>query len=265
MKAWIMVHQYPEFDISNGESVALFLVPDSTNQSLTEDRVYEESFQLPHVFQRGQALVGITQKQHVTHTHGGGLVQQAGFFYTSYGIYGVLSSYDLNTALGGVESLHGNISSATDYTVYDFKFSADMHEIWDFKRGDDIDVLVQAIRRGGRFRAVVEKKDGSRQLSPVEMPYYWPDQNLVQFQTKIEFFPSEILDEKRMTETLSKDGYPLGENPGPITELIFNNVASTYLSLFTDGRYYSLGQVKPGTFLEYENLTIFANWRVNEE
>ncbi|MDF1748357.1 MAG: hypothetical protein P1V34_05720 [Alphaproteobacteria bacterium] len=254
--------QQPHFNISTGDSVALFLVPDGKNKAISEKKYYEESFQLPHVFQLGQTLVGITQKQHVTHVHGGGLVQQAGFFYTSYGVYGVLSSYDLNTAMDGSKSLHGNILTATDYSVYDFRFCADMHDIWDFKRGDDIAVLVEAIRRGCHFRAVIEKKDGTRQLSPIEMPYFWRDQNVVQFQTKIEFFPSEILDVKRMTETLSKDGYPLGKKPGPVTEVIYNNVASTYLSLFTDGRYYSLGQVKTGEFLEFENLTVFSNIRI---
>jgi hypothetical protein len=254
-----MVAPLPKYDISNGDGVALFLVPDESNQAIVETKYYEESFQLPHVFQTGQMLVGITQKQHVTHVHGGGLRQQAGFFYTSYGIYGVLSSYDLNTALKGAETLHGNIMPATDYTVYEFKFCADMHEVWDYRRGDDIAGLVAAIRQGASFRAVIEKKDGTRQSSPIEMPYYWRDQNLVQFQTKIEFFPSEILDQDMMVKTLSKNGHPLGPNPGAVTGVLFNNVASTYLSLFTDGRYYSLGQVKSGDFLNYENLTIFAN------
>lgn len=240
-----------------GDSLVAYLVLDNTRQDHLERNHYEESFHLTHLYHVGGEVVGITQKQHLTHVHGQGIRQQCGFFYTSYGIYGVLNNFDLQNAMIGDMTLSGNILSDTTYKTYRFIPRRDKMKIWDSAEDTSNVVIAEAIREGGIFSILLERQDGSLQLSPVEMPYYFPDRDLAQFQTKMEFFPADILNVENTRRVLSADDLPLGRNRKAAQGIVFNRVESTYASAFTDGGFYEMSDIVGGTTKRYRRMVVF--------
>lgn len=171
----------------DGADLRLFLQPDETIASRQGDATSIEALDLPHLVIR-DGRVWAAQRNQAAYVGGPGVVGRQYFAYYSGADIFSNNSYSEDPSVS--KTVRSQLMSTGRYKRFDW---ASVDHGWevvhDSAESDSTERFVAAIKACRRFKLRVDFEEGYSQIHPVVYPFYFPDDDAIQIESEIQFFP----------------------------------------------------------------------------
>lgn len=250
-----------------GASLRIFLKPDALIENRDGTETYTECLDLPFVQVR-DGLVWASQSADV-------VKYDEELKAITYGYYSYCNEIDIfcnTTMLSAADALRSGkvttgIMSNARYEVIRWVSRDDFGLIFDSAneaaRPAEIHATRDAIAEGCLFKLAV-LNEGVWSLAPVVYPFHYPKADVLDFQTRVQFFPDLFRTKPDATRALLKANAPelLDRDNPKGRELHLNGVDrafSSYYRVTTDGRCQRLYDIPSGKTVAFDRFKIFAS------
>lgn len=239
--------------IINGASISSIMVPDPKLPS--NQPAHDETYAFDYVFLREGSFFAVTREDHRLLRHGIETHTVPNSFLYSYGyrdLMSTCSSHNLRTSLWSKMSFR--------YSKFQWCLKDDYALVWDSLGSDqnlaDASLLRAAILSGQRFRVSMLDEDGLWNVMAVDLVNLEQESSFFNLRTSTAFIPAVIPDEGSQ-----RSSFDLLDSKLTYPEFIQTsmNVIPIFLTMFSDGSYYTYFDELTNDVRKFQHLMVFAS------
>ncbi len=251
-------------DLLSGADLTLFLRPDDTIEARSGTETYIESLKLPHAVIRGEQVWAFQEHHCVQHTRGQSFDGFSFFAYTNAADIFANVVYTHRFDAMQTRKVNVQVMSSGRYAELRWVTRPTPRKVWDSDTDTDSRPVIDAIREGMRFKIALLDQGGTWHIHPVHYPFHYPEGDRLHFQTHAQFYPAMMQTPIEPLATALENGFPGILDPydpeGREKIARFEDAAaSTYISAFNDGTYYTFFDMLGSDNAQYRRLKIFAS------
>ncbi len=249
-----------------GKDLRIFLKPDASVRNRKGTQSYIESLDLPHVIINRDGHFWACQRKTILSVSPRALLTNFYAYYSGMDIFSS-STYEKIDATAARQPNPSYIMSTGRYEQLRWIVHGEWWPVFDSTAKDgDINPYITAIEAGCRFKAVIEKPDRVIQVHPISYPFYYPDQERLDVQTDVQFFPDYMRMKRDALETdfLGTDAEKLADyrldvarELAVLREMPF---FSSYFRLFENGHGVRIEDVRAQREIRFRRVQIFASF-----